>query len=276
VTTTSVAPSTTSTTRVPSTTSTTVRSAPTTIPNGQFELTTTRRTYRNGDRPVETTVYVPQGAAGPWPLFVWIHGLGATPEYFAQLARGIAEQGVIVATPRMPRSNADVPSPDFDDYVNQPRDVSAMLDGVLADFPVDPARIGVGGHSLGAMTTVGLVADRCCLDQRVRAAVEVDGARRSFPNGSPIAHAVPTLWIHGDADLTFPVSESRDLFAAASSPKFLVELRGIEHTPWRVAAAVPVVQDTIERFLDEYLIGRPGGADALRSPGSGIAVHRSG
>jgi predicted dienelactone hydrolase len=265
----------TASTTLPSVVSTTTRPEATPVAGSHFAVTSMTRTFEHGDRPLVTTIYTPLGSAGRWPLFVWVHGLDSTPGFYADLAREIARRGVIVAVPQMPRTHLGVPGDNFDDYVNQPADISFLLDRLLGTLPIDAARVAVGGHSLGAMTTVGLVADRCCLDRRVKAAVEVDGARRPFPNGAPLAHRVPTLWIHGDADTTFPVDESHDMFEAAASPKFLVVLRGVQHTPWRVPGAGPVVQDAIERFLDEYLIGRPGGADALRGPGAGIAVYRS-
>jgi predicted dienelactone hydrolase len=203
--------------------------------------------------------------------------LGSTPQYFDAFLTGIAERGILVAAPRMPLSNAEVPDPDFDDYVNQPRDISYVLDRMLADNAagIDRKRIAVGGHSLGAMTTVGLVADRCCLDDRIAATVEIDGTRRPFPNGEATVHRVPTLWIHGEDDTTFPVRDSEALFEAAAPPKFLVVLRDTPHVPWTNAEAVPLIQDAVEQFLDEYLVGRPGAADPLRGTGSGIATYRS-
>jgi dienelactone hydrolase len=239
-------------------------------------VSTSSRIDARGDRPLVTTLYTPN-TPGRLPLFVWVHGLGSSPEYFNAFLRGIAERGVMVAAPRMPRTNADVPSPDFDDYVNQPADISHLLDLLLAEFPerIDAKRIAVGGHSLGAMTTVGLVADRCCIDTRVTAAVEMSGTRRSFPGGEPTTHGVPTLWVHGTDDETFPVRDSEALFEVAAPPKFIVVLRDTPHVPWRNAEAVPLLQDAVEQFLAEYLIGRPGAADPLRGTGSGIALYRS-
>lgn len=276
------APSTTTTrasttTTLARTTTTLTRLAPTTtIPTGPFAVATSSRTYARGDRPLVTTLYTPD-TPGPLPLFVWVHGLGSSPEYFDAFLRGIAERGVMIAAPRMPLTNSTVPAPDFDDYVNQPADISHLLDQLLAEFPerIDANRIAVGGHSLGAMTTVGLVADRCCLDSRVKAAVEMSGTRRSFPGGEVTGHGVPTLWVHGTDDDTFPVRDSEELFDAAAPPKFLVVLNDTPHVPWRNAEAVPLVQDAVEQFLDEYLVGRPGAADPLRSTGAGIASYRS-
>lgn len=241
-------------------------------------MQTSSRTYGVDDRPLVTTLHVPAGPPGPLPLFVWVHGLGSAPEYFETFLNGIAARGVLVAAPRMPRTNLGAPDgPEFDDYVHQPGDISSLLDQMLAEFSkrIDRERIAVGGHSLGAMTTVGLVADRCCIDKRIGAAVEMSGTRRPFPDGEAIPHQVPTLWIHGDEDATFPVRDSESLFETAPPPKFIVVLRGVPHVPWRVDAAVPIVQGAVEQFLDEYLVGRPGAADPLRGTGSGIAAYRS-
>lgn len=177
----------------------------------------------------------------------------------------------------MPLTSSEVPAPDFDDYVNQPADISFLLDRLLAGLPerIDVKRIAVGGHSLGAMTTVGLVADRCCGDERITAAVEMSGTRRPFPGGEATAHAVPTLWVHGTDDTTFPVRDSERLFDEAAGPRFIVVLRDTPHVPWRNAEAVPLVQDAVEQFLDEYLVGVPGAADPLRGTGVGIAEYRS-
>jgi predicted dienelactone hydrolase len=239
-------------------------------------VSTSSRTDTRGDRTLVTTLYQPD-APGALPLFVWVHGLGSTPEYVDEFLRQIAERGILVAAPRMPLTNAEVPAPDFDDYVNQPADISFLLDRLVADLPerIDAKRIAVGGHSLGAMTTVGLVADRCCGDVRIRAAVEMSGTRRPFPGGEATAHAVPTLWVHGTDDTTFPVRDSETLFEEAAGPKFIVVLRDTPHVPWRNAEAVPLVQDAVEQFLDEYLVGRPGGAEPLRGAGAGIAEYRS-
>ena len=41
-------------------------------------------------------------------------------------------------------------------------------DGPLAGM-VEPDEIGIGGHSLGDITTLGVAANSCCRDDRVKA-----------------------------------------------------------------------------------------------------------
>ena len=61
--------------------------------------------------------------------------------------------------------------PDAGDVVNQPKDMSYVIGAVLSDSLspsgalsglVDPKEIGAAGHSNGAVTTLGLVANTCC------------------------------------------------------------------------------------------------------------------
>jgi hypothetical protein len=258
----------------------------------EYWVDPSRSTIVNGQvversRTLTTRLFVPtvNGVAavryGPFPLFVWSHGFDATVDYFDQLLSAIAARGYVVAAPTFPLTRAGAPDGGvYDDYVNQPADVSFVIGRVLkldgpkgSEYPglIDASRIGVGGHSLGAVTTMGLVANRCCVDARVRAAVEIDGAELPFPGGSTVQRGVPVLWMHGDADQTFAVSQSYQMFAQARPPKFLVVLRGMPHTPFKIPAAYDAIVTTVGDFLDVYLKGhvqsvRTFVSDASRSP----------
>ena len=48
---------------------------------------------------------------------------------------------------------------------------------------VDPHEIGVAGHSHGGVTTLGLAANTCCHDDRVKAAIVLSGDSLTFPKG---------------------------------------------------------------------------------------------
>jgi len=282
------APETTSTTAL-STTSTADRPVPTTalaqpaFPRTRFGVKVvtwnwvdaTRPTSADGRSPahagrelptrvfIPAVVGVPRMNAGPFPLFVWAHGLDATADYFDKILETIASYGYVVAAPTFPLTWAGAAGGTvFDDYVNQPADVSFVIGRLLDDYGpagkvelglVDPTRIAVGGHSLGAVTTMGLVSNKCCIDRRVKAAIEVDGSRLPFPRGAPVARATPTLFIHGDADREFPVSESFAMYAAAVPPKYLIVLHGVPHTPFGIPAATAVIVGTTVDFLDAYL-----------------------
>lgn len=240
-----------------------------------YEVVVENRSWRDPSRrrALPTRIFIPARGGtpavhdGPFPLFVWAHGLDATVGYFDRLLSAIAARGYVVVAPTFPLTNADVPGgADFNDYVNQPADVSFVIGQILAidgphgtDRPdlVDPTRIAVGGHSLGAVTTMGLVANACCIDARVKAAIEIDGSRLTFPGGRTVERGVPVLYMHGDADQTFSVNESRAMFAASSRPKYLVVLHGIPHTPFRIPAAYAVIAESVDDFLDAYLKHAP-------------------
>ena len=121
-------------------------------------------------------VAAPDKAAGPFPLIVFGHGLGGAPSDYLPLLTTWASEGFVVAAPLFPLSNSNVPGgPDEGDVVNQPMDMAYVLDAVLFDslLPtgtlsglVNPKEIGAAGHSNGAVTTLGLVANTCCFDAR--------------------------------------------------------------------------------------------------------------
>ena len=78
-------------------------------------------------------------------------------------------------------SNDEAPGgSEFIDLGEQPADLGFVLDELLGpesrlEAPVDPELIGAGGLSLGGATVYGLVYDDCCRDDRVAAAMVLDG-----------------------------------------------------------------------------------------------------
>lgn len=86
---------------------------------------------------------------------------------------------------------------------------------------VDPDAVGVVGHSLGAITVLGLRNDTCCTDPDIKAVVAVAGMTLPFA-GSPVtAGAAPLLLVHSGTDPTVPVGGS----------EFADHLRG-DDTDW--------------------------------------------
>src|SRR5262249_22096247 len=135
-------------------------------------------------RTLATTILYPKAAGSsskPYPIVMFSHGLGASPEIYAPMLRQLAAAGYVVAAPRFPLTNSATPGgPDAGDVVNQPGDISFVLTqildasakstGPLAGL-VDPEAVAVVGHSNGAITTLGLAANTCCLEPRAKAAV---------------------------------------------------------------------------------------------------------
>jgi predicted dienelactone hydrolase len=206
----------------------------------------------------------PARKAGPFPLVVFSHGFTASgPAYREWLIRRVAAHGYVVAAPTFPLSNGQAPGgPKLVDYVNQPADVSFVITKMLAANRgrgplgglIAPKQIGAMGHSLGAITTLGVTYNRCCLDRRIKAAVPISGLQLPFGSSSWAWPPVPLLLIHGDQDRTVPVRGSIAAYADAQPPKYLVTLHAAPHTPVGQPYLDIVVNSTND-FFDRYLRG---------------------
>jgi uncharacterized protein len=113
--------------------------------------TSTDITVQNGDRAVPATVVVPDGD-GPFPAVVMNHGHGGGRQEgggFERLANALAEAGI--ATIRMDFAGVgDSKAPWTDQTLSSMiSDSNASLDYLLANYPVDPERLGILGYSMG-------------------------------------------------------------------------------------------------------------------------------
>jgi predicted dienelactone hydrolase len=216
-------------------------------------------------RTLDTLVLVPDGD-GPFPLVVFAHGFGATLEVYEPLLREWAAAGFVVAAPRFPLTYADTPGGiNGGDVENQPGDMSFVIDRLLAESKrssgdlagvVDPAAIGVAGHSNGGITTLGLIGNSCCRDPRIKAAAVLDGVDSPYSSGTyDLTDLPPTLWVHGTKDAAIGYDEAVRMFNEAEGPKALLSLKGADHGGW-LAADSPhfdrSVRTTVD-FLRAYL-----------------------
>ena len=176
------------------------------------------------------------------------------------------------------------------DYVNQPGDISFIISemvrlssetsGPYAHL-VNKEGIGVAGHSLGAMTALGVAFNSCCLDSRIKAAVVLAGAEQPFPDGTFFTGPhTPILVVHGAADPSVPYAAGQKVFSDASPPKLLLtvppsEVPGTDHnqpyvgTEGRILPATRIVITTTVGFLDRYLSKRLDALDPLRKSVNG-------
>ncbi len=224
--------------------------------------------------------------AGPFPLIVFSHGVtGEAIDYVATL-RLFASAGYVVVAPTYPLSNRNAPGGSSTaDVPAQVKDVSFLLDQALAANRatgylhnlIQADRIGLAGHSLGAITSLGAGYTACCAEKRVKAVVEWAGlffSSASKPASGPEAIAPfaahrPLLMIHGTADGTVPYSVTNGVYDAVGAPKVFITLPGQGHIPpyltGETSPAAKVVTDATVDFFDAELKDDPTGLDRLSS-----------
>jgi hypothetical protein len=221
----------------------------------------------------------PDRSHGPYPLIVFAHGLGASPQYYTALLSRWAAAGYVVAAPLFPLTHAGtaggvVP----DDVFDQPGDMSyvitsalkasAQSTGPLAGL-ISPQQIGVAGHSEGAITTLGFF-NTCCRDSRVKAAEVLNGDPEAYANGHYDYSGNPAMLIvHGTSDVLLPYEQMVGVFNGAKAPKGLLALQGAGHADWLTpsskwfASAVKTTTD----FFAGYLRGDKSALSRLPSDG---------
>lgn len=219
----------------------------------------------------------PDTNQGPYPLIVFAHGLGSTPLSYERLLAAWAAAGFVVAAPRFPLSSGVTSGgPDAADVAHQPGDMRFVIDSVLSASTggtgplahlVNPNEIGAAGHSNGAITTLGLVANTCCKDPQVKAAVVMAGTTEGFPGGHfELAHAPPVLLVHDTTDEVVPYRSAVVVYDHSRGPKGLLTIRGSTspllsgQSAHTAAAGVSgpasaVVIRTTTDFFDAYLRG---------------------
>lgn len=206
-----------------------------TVARAADDITTLTETFERDGRRMRTTVWAPEGA-GPFPIVLFSHGLGALPESFRPLFEGWVRDGFVVIGPTYPHTNGRV-STDPRDLVNQPADASFVLDSVIdlasdrngpLSGRLDPERIAAVGHSMGGMTTIGLVSE-CCADDRIDGGVIYAGDATWFRTAGFVRETPPLLFIHGDADDVVSYDGGRDTYDDATGPKAFITLAGADH-----------------------------------------------
>jgi predicted peptidase len=161
-----------------------------------------------GTLAVNYLLYLPEGydGVGEWPLLLFLHGAGERGEDVDRVAihgppRLIREGHAlpfIVASPQLPTG-----------HYWQPGTLHALLDDLLARYPVDPARVYVTGLSLGGYGAWALAMDR---PGRFAALAPVCG-------GGDVTRVcrlrdLPVWTFHGAQDTVIPLQRSEELVEA--------------------------------------------------------------
>jgi dienelactone hydrolase len=225
------------------------------------------------DRTIVTRIAHPT-EGGPYPLIVLSHGATGHPDEYTEAIRRWASDGFVVAAPTFPLTNRDVPDAlaNVGDVVNQPGDVSFVVDQVLAanDDPssplhdlVDPEAVGAVGHSLGGATTWAVSFNTATRDERIDSVVVF--AALTFPMAGgeyEYDSGLPLLVLHGDRD-DVPLDADRSAYEQAVSPKWFVTLRGADHRPAFTDDPSPYDELVTRTVLDFWHGTLDGDAQAL-------------
>ena len=214
-----------------------------------------RPTAANGDfegapeRSFEVTLWGPSEAPGPHPLLVYSHGFMSNRHGGQYLAEHMASHGYVVVATDYPLTHFGAPGgPNATDVVNQPADVSFLIDRVLAlepsqrpgAGPIDRERIGVMGLSLGGLTTTLVAFHPQLRDPRIRAAVSIAGPSAMFGPAYFDAAAVPFLMIAGTHDAMINYEQNGAPIPGLVRDGGLVAIRGASHAGFSSMAAGPM------------------------------------
>jgi poly(3-hydroxybutyrate) depolymerase len=196
-------------------------------------------------------VFVPKiyDAAKPTPLVVALHGLGQTEDswfdaYKGQLPALAEKHGFIAVAPLGYRVDGFYGFSYGSDAASKRKqalseqDVMEVLSRVREQYKVDPSRIYLMGHSMGAIGTWFLAAKY----PNIWAALGPIAGTGNPQSVERMRH-IPQFVVHGDADPTVPVTGSRGMVAAMAKlgvEHVYVEVPGGDHTDIAVPNLAPM------------------------------------
>lgn len=158
----------------------------------------TRSMIADGDTPVEIGVWSPATpATGPRPLVVISHGNGGDFRGHEDTARALAAAGFVVASLTHTGDNWRDQS-GATDVARRPRQLSLLIETMVAEGGIDPERIGAFGFSAGGftvLTAAGGEPDLTRVADHCRAHPDFYDCQLIAAVGLPAANA-PTVWVH--------------------------------------------------------------------------------
>lgn len=191
--------------------------------SGPFNVVSVDRTFIDNTRPTDenngvassasrtlnATVWYPQDNEAAVPLIVHSHGFVSSRSDLSYAAEHLASYGYIVAAADFPLTHGGAPGgPNALDVVNQPADVSFLIDSLIDmsndeetfTTSIDESRIAVMGYSLGGLTTSLVTYHSELRDPRIKAAVSIAGLAAPLQPTFYRATDVPFLMIAGTLD----------------------------------------------------------------------------
>jgi dienelactone hydrolase len=227
-------------------------------------------------------------ASGPFPMIMFAPGFAECGGPYGRMLRSWASAGYVVVVVNFPMSDCKAgPAATESDMVNQPGDMSYVIDRMLAldagghgPFAglIDRHAIAAAGQSDGGDTVAALAANGCCADRRVMAVAALSGAEwppmpgRYFPR-----MPVPMLVTQGSADrINWPGCSVQLYRTDPARARYYLNLFGAGHTVpyWGVNRFERVVVRVGLAFFNRFALGQAAGAHAMQRAGDvpGVAV----
>ena len=203
-----------------------------------------RETMANDDAPqlsnrtFPTSVWYPENGEGNYPLVIHSHGFVSERTDLAYVAELLASHGYIVAAANYPLTAGGTRGgPNADDLVNQPTDVSFLIDSVLQlagdDRPfagnIDASRIALMGYSLGGITTTLATYHPRLRDERVAAAISIAGPSAGLVSKFYETTDVPFMMIAGTLDALIDFEYNAAVIPERVQNSVLIEIEGGTH-----------------------------------------------
>jgi predicted dienelactone hydrolase len=242
-----------------------------------------------GDRVLDVTVRYPDTGhaqnsdargTSEFPLIIFAPGYRQCGSSYNDLLQEWASAGYVVAAVNFPRTSCHHVSPDEADLVNQPADLTFVIQQLhkISGLPGGPlsgvisaTRVAVAGHSDGGDTVAALTAMSCCRFPGLRAAVVLAGAEwPAFAGHWFASPTAPMLFVQATGDTINPPAASLQLYQAdRTGSRYYLQLDGADHlTPYEgMSAPEPIVARVTIAFLDHYLAGDGATIGELRRSG---------
>jgi uncharacterized protein len=220
------------------------------------------------------------------PTIIFMHGLGGNRADLLSQAAAVVENGynaLLFDVRNHGESEGTITTLAYHEI----NDVRGAVDYLLARDDVDGEKIGLVGHSMGAIASLIATAEI----PEIKAVVAEAGFKNIRGNTDSIIRALtgrapvlspdlvlmfvdqetgvpfsqisaidklgditprPVLFAHGDADTIIDVANSQEMYDAAGDPKELYIVEGAEHDPWRLDS--DAFNERLVGFFNDHLI----------------------
>ncbi|MCR9259980.1 MAG: hypothetical protein NXH95_09670 [Pseudomonadaceae bacterium] len=198
------------------------------------------------NRTMAGRMWQPESPA-PAPLVVYSHGFMSSHSEGEYIGRFLATHGYITVAVDFPLTGGSAPAgPLVTDVINQPRDVSFVLDQLLARNldqndalygRIDPLRIAAVGLSLGGLTTELVAFHRQLRDLRIRVAASIAGPTANMTRVFFDSRELPFLMLAGSSDQIVPYAANALPILEKAPGATLVTLDAASHAGFAAQAA---------------------------------------